>query len=95
MIKKVQGSIKANSASFALLTAKLLSGLILGLMFALVIKTLSGSGSFVFVMTMVVITGAFFKMSSKWKFTGVLLFDLFCAMTALMLRMYIHVAPGA
>ena len=94
MLKKMQGSFKNNSASFALIFSKLVSGAFLGLVLALVVKTLFDAGSFGFILVIVVTAGAFMKMAGKWKFTGVLLFDLFCLMTALMLRMYIYLAPG-
>lgn len=95
MLKKMQGTIKDNSAGFALVFSKLVSGIFVGLTMALVVKTLFDVGSFAFVVVIVLITGAFMKMAAKWKFTGVLLFDLFCLMTALLLRMYIYMAPGA
>jgi len=95
MLKKMQGSIKDNSVNFALIFSKLMSGAFLGLTLALIVKTFFNVGSFGFLLAIVVATGAFMKMTGKWKFAGVLLFDLFCLMTALMLRMYIYLAPGA
>ena len=95
MLRKMQGSIKENSFNIALWASKLISGLFVGLTLALIVKTLFDVGSFGFLFVIVAISGAFLKMSARWKFSSVLLFDLFCLMTALMLRMYIYIAPGA
>jgi len=73
---------------------KVNKGLFVGLTFALIFKELMEVGNFLFIFVIVLFGVVFLKISSKWKITGVLLFDLFCVMTALLLRMYILIAPG-
>lgn len=94
MIAKMQGKLKESSRSVGLLLLKIASGFFLGLTLALVIQQVSGVGSFGFIFMIVCMVGVFIKLSQTWKFTGVLLFNLFCVMTAMLLRMYIMVAPG-
>ncbi len=94
MIKKMQGRLKESSRGFGLLLAKTISGILLGLTLALVLKGFFSMATFAFIFVIVAMTGAFVKLSQKWKFTGVVLFNLFCVMTAMLLRMYILIAPG-
>lgn len=94
MIKNLQGKIKESGRGFGLLLLKVLSGVLLGLTLALIFRQLTGIGNFIFTLVIVMFTGVFFRFSQKWKFTGVLLFNLFCVMTAMLLRMYILIAPG-
>jgi hypothetical protein len=94
MIKKMHGTIKESSRSLGLLFVKVLTGMLLGVTFALIFRQLLDIGSFMFTAVIVIFIGAFVRMSAKWKFSGVLLFDLFCVMTAMLLRMYILIAPG-
>ena len=95
MLKKMQGRIKESSQGMGLLLLKLFSGFMLGLTMALVIKEFVTFGQFMFTVIIVCFLGVFMRMSKKWKFSGVLLFNLFCVMTAMLLRMYITVAPGS
>lgn len=94
MIKKMQGRIKESSKGVGLLSVKLISGFFLGLTLALIVKQITHAGNFGFIFMIICMIGVFIKMSQSWKFTGVLLFNLFCVMTAMLLRMYILVAPG-
>ena len=94
MIKNIQGKIKDSSRGLGLLLARVVSGLLIGLTIALIFKQLTSIGHFVFTFIIVLSVGAFISLSQKWRFTGVLLFNLFCVMTAMLLRMYILLAPG-
>ena len=94
MLKKMQGRLKSSSHGIGLLLLKLFSGFMLGLTFALVIRQFTTMGQFVLTFIIVVFIGVFLRMSRSWKFSGVLLFNLFCVMTAMLLRMYITLAPG-
>ncbi|MBK9293636.1 MAG: hypothetical protein IPM57_04205 [Oligoflexia bacterium] len=94
MLKKTQIKIKESSKGVFLLVAKTVSGVLLGLTVALVVRGFTGYGYLGFTFVVVAITGAFLKLSQKWKIQGVLLFNLFCVMVAMLLRMYILIAPG-
>jgi hypothetical protein len=94
MIKNVQGKIRDSGLGLGLLALKAGTGLFVGLTFALIFRELMEVGSFLFTFVIVLFGVVFLKISQRWKFTGVLLFDLFCVMTAMLLRMYILIAPG-
>lgn len=94
MIKNVQGKIRDSGLGLGLLALKAGTGLFVGLTLALIFRELMEVGSFLFTFVIVLFGVVFLKISQRWKFTGVLLFDLFCVMTAMLLRMYILVAPG-
>ena len=94
MIRKMQGRLKESSRGLGLFTIKIISGFFIGLTLALIFKQLMNVGQIIFVLVIVAAVSVFVKMSQKWKFTGVLLFNLFCVMTAMLLRMYILIAPG-
>lgn len=94
MLRRVQGNLKESSKSIGLFLLKAFSGAMVGLAIALVLKGLMGLAQFAFIFVIVFILGAFLRLSKKWKWQGVLLFNLFCVMTAMLLRMYILVAPG-
>ena len=94
MIKKMQGRFKESSRSFGLLALKVVSGFMIGLTVALIIREITRMGQFGFIFVIICTIGIFFRLSQKWKFSGVLLFNLFCVMTAMLLRMYIVIAPG-
>src|SRR5450631_2459840 len=94
MIKNMQGKLKDSGRSIGIIALKIFSGMMVGLTFALIFRQLMDIGNFLFLFVIVVFIGAFLKLSQKWKYTGVLLFNLFCIMTALLLRMYILIAPG-
>jgi hypothetical protein len=94
MLKNMQGRLKESSRGIGLFAIKLFSGFLLGLTIALIVRQITNMGNFSFIFVIVCMIGVFVRLSQKWKFTGVLLFNLFCVMTAMLLRMYILIAPG-
>jgi cell division protein FtsW (lipid II flippase) len=94
MIDAMQSRLKESSRSFGLLALKVATGLIVGLTFSLILKELNDIGNFLFAFVIVLTTAVFLKLSQKWKLSGVMLFMLFYVMTAMLLRMYILIAPG-
>lgn len=90
---QVQDGVKNTSMSFLAVTIKLLTGFVIGLTIALIGQEMMGYGTFSFVFVLVVVLGLIFKLVSKWSLASVLLFDLFAVLVALLLRLYIQVAP--
>ncbi len=90
---QVQDGVKNSSVSFASLCLKLLTAFMVALTLSLVGQEMMSSGIFTFVFTMVVIMALVMKMIGKWNVGAVLLFDLFCILVALLLRLYLQVAP--
>lgn len=95
MFEDIQYKLKTSSSSLMLFFFKLVSGLALGLTVALIGQEIINYGNFSFTFVIVATTGAFFRVSKKWQFVGVAVFDLICVLIGLLLRMYILVAPGS
>lgn len=98
LVDKMQMRFKKGSSDAFTFLLKLLSGLFLGLTFALVVHEIMGKKegeallSFLFMIT--IVTGVFLRVSKKWNLTGVLIFDLICVLVGMVLKLYIMVAPG-
>jgi hypothetical protein len=89
----VQDGVKNTSVSFASFSLKTVTAFFLALTLSLIAQEMMGSGTFTFVFTMVLVIGLIMKLIAKWSVGAVLLFDLFCILVALLLRLYIQVAP--
>lgn len=85
---------KVGVQSLLLLACKLASGLILGLTFALIGQEVFNYGPILFWFVILSVTAAFYKISRSWGSIGLLIFNLLCILAALLIRMYIVVAPG-
>lgn len=89
----VQTGAKNTSVSLFLVSLKVITAFVLALTFSMVGQELSNYGTLSFVFVMVVVLSIFLKIMSKWNLGAVLVFDLICFLIALLLRMYILVAP--
>lgn len=87
-------SAKLGVQSFFLLSCKIVSGLVLGLTFSLVGQEVFQYGPLLFGFVIVAITSVFYRLSKSWGPIGLLIFDLLCILAALLIRMYVVVAPG-
>ena len=94
-IESMQFKIKNSSTSILLTSAKLAVGLFLGLTFALVAQRLFGLGDFSFALIIIVTAGLFSRLVKAWTFISLGIFAFICVLVALLLKMYILVAPGA
>jgi hypothetical protein len=94
-IENMQDRIKVSSAGVALYILRVITGVILGLTFALVGDEIMKFGHFSFALVLVTVTGVVLRISRKWKFVGLAVFNLICVLVAMLLRMYILLAPGA
>jgi len=95
LIDNVQDRFKSTSHAVALLALKALSGAVLGLTLALIFQEIIQYGVLSFILVTVVVTGSILRISKTWSWTHILIFDLICVLIALLLRMYILIAPGA
>ena len=95
LIGGLNQKIKTSSSSLTLFTIKATTGLLIGLTFAIVGQEMIGYGVFAFSFVLFSISGSFLKISKKWRFFGVFIFNLICILVALLLRMYVMIAPGA
>lgn len=89
----VQSGVKRSSSSLLNTTLKVITALVLGLVFALVGSELFHYGQFLFTFVLLVVAGVTFRVVRNFSLGQVLLFDLFCVLVGLVLRMYILIAP--
>jgi hypothetical protein len=94
-IENIQYRLKTTSSSLGLITTKQFVGFVLGLFFALIGQEMTGYGTFSFLLVVVTTMAVFYRVSLPWKFSALVVFALICVLIALLLRMYILVAPGA
>ena len=90
---QVQDGVKNSSISIFSTFIKIVTALTVALTSSLIVQEMMGFGTFAFVFMMVVISGALLRLILKWALGAVLLFDLFCVLVALLLKLYIQVAP--
>ena len=84
---------KNSSISLFHILLRLVTGLLLGLTLALIGQELVSYGTFALMFVMVTVTAIIFKILSSWGIGKILIFDLICVLVAMLLRMYILVAP--
>lgn len=89
----MQEGVKNSSVSLLNLIARVLTGFMLGLTLALIGQELVGYGSFSLLFVIVVVLGLVIKTTSSWSFGKIFIFDLILILVAMLLRMYILVAP--
>jgi hypothetical protein len=89
----MQEGVKNSSVSLMNISLRLLTGVFLGLTMALIGQELVGYGSLALLFAMVVVVGLVFKTTSGWNIPKILIFDLILVLVAMLLRMYILVAP--
>lgn len=88
-----QDSAKETSLSLLHIFLRLITGTVLGLVLALIGQEMIGYGTFSLLFVVAVVLGVTFKTLSSWSIGQVLIFDLICILVAMLLRMYILVAP--
>lgn len=89
----VQDGVKTSSISLFHILLRVVTGLLLGLTLGLIGQELAAYGTFALLFVMVVGLGVVFKLMSSWSIAQILIFDLICVLVAMLLRMYILVAP--
>jgi len=89
----VQEGVKNSSVSLINLTLRVITGFMLGLTLALIGQELIGYGSLSLMLVMVVVLSLVVKTTSGWTIGKILIFDLILVLVAMLLRMYILVAP--
>jgi hypothetical protein len=90
----VHGKLKSSSQDLFVFAIKVFTGFMMGLTLALVGEEIIGYETLSFVLIITFITGVFLSVSRSWGLGGILIFDLVVVLFAMLLRMYILVAPG-
>lgn len=93
MAGKVQDGVKDTSVSLISMMLKIVTSFFIALTLSLIGQEMMGYGTLALVFIMVVSIGLMMKLMSQWAVGAVLLFDLFCVLVALLLRLYLQVAP--
>lgn len=94
-INEFQDRVKTSTSQLVLFLVKLTSALVIGLTLALIGQELIQYGTFSFVLVIVVVGLTLLRIFKFWNWSRLLVFDLICILVALLLRMYILLAPGA
>ena len=92
---KIQNQLKETTESLSVYVLKIISGLMLGLTLTLIFQEIIGFESLSFILMSCSILLSFLRVVKSWSAISVLVFDLICILIALLLRMYILMAPGA
>jgi hypothetical protein len=93
LVSSVQIGAKNTSFSVFNWFLKGLTAFLVALTMAMIGQELISYGTFSFVFVMVVVIATLMRIMKKWAVGAVLIFDLICILVALLLRMYIIVAP--
>jgi hypothetical protein len=94
MISNFQDRVKTSSNALALLALKALTGAYIGLTLALVGDEIIQYGWFSFTLVIIATMATLLKVTKSWTWVNLLIFNLFCVLVGLLLRMYILIAPG-
>lgn len=89
----VQSGVTKSSSSLLNTTLKIATALILGLVFTLIGAELFSYGQLLFTFVLLVVAALTYRVIRNFSLGQVLLFDLFCVLVGLVLRMYIMIAP--
>lgn len=94
-LEDLQYKIKTSSNSVLLFSFKIFIGFVLGLTLALIGQQITDYGTLAFLLVIVACLAAFYRVARGWKWSQSFVFTLVCVLVAVLLRMYIMVAPGA
>lgn len=93
LASSAEQNVKQTSYVITHFIVRLITGLMLGLTLGLIGQEFLGYGVFALIFAMVVVTALIIRGLSSWTLGKILIFDLFCILVAMLLRMYILVAP--
>lgn len=90
---QAQEKMVTGTQSIFLFLIKTVSGLILGFTFSLIIHEIFKTGTLNQIFVTLLTTVVFVKLTASWKFGAIFIFDLIAVLVAMLLRMYILMAP--
>ena len=89
----IQDGVKSTTTSLTSMVVKILTALFFSLTISMIAQELIQYGTLAFMFMMLVVMGLTYKLIAKWTLGATLVFDLVCVLVALVLRMYIMLAP--
>lgn len=90
---QIQQGAKNTLFGTFLFSLKLVTGLMIGLTLAFIGQEMMGFGMLAFTFIVIFAVAVVLRVTALWGLAGILIFDLICVLIALLLRMYILVAP--
>ncbi len=93
LVNSVQSGAKNASSSVFVWILKAITAFFVALTLAMVGQELVTYGTLSFVLVLLVAGFGLGKIMSGWSLGSVLIFDLICVLVALLLRMYVLIAP--
>lgn len=93
MGQSLKDGTKNTTISAISVTLRLVTGIILGLVFSLILQVLMSLGQFSMIFLTILFCGIFFRISRSWSIPKILIFDLIATLVLVILRMYIYHAP--
>ncbi|MFP5518655.1 MAG: hypothetical protein ACLGGX_02030 [Bdellovibrionia bacterium] len=93
MVENAKQGTKNTAFNLLHWAVRLITGFFLGFTLALIFQQVMGFGVFALIFFTVVVMGVVLKVLSSWSLPKILIFDLFCILVGMLLRMYILVAP--
>jgi hypothetical protein len=94
VIQTLNEGAKKSATHISVFILKVASAFMVALTVTLIFQEMIGFSTFSFVLICMTFLLGLIKMMNPWGISAVLVFDLICILTALLLRMYILVAPG-
>lgn len=95
IFSQVQYQFKKTSTNIFHFILRFFSGFFIGLVFSFVGQEIMEYGHFLFLIVIAIVIGVFLRISKKWSFLTIILFDLLFILLGALLKMYIVMAPGS
>jgi hypothetical protein len=89
----VKGTAQTTSVRVTSGILRVLTGLILGYVLALIAQEMMNFGNLIVLFFVIVFTAFFYRVSVSWSILKIFLFDIFCVLVLQILKMYILLAP--
>ncbi len=93
LASSVKGTAQNTTIQVSSFLLRILTGLILGYVLALMAQELIEFGNLIMSFFVLFFTAFFYRISSSWTVFKIIMFDLFCALVLQILKMYILLAP--
>ncbi len=93
MAANLQQGAKNSTVTLTQKVLRLLSGLFIALILSLIIQEMMQSGTLMLVFLTLLFTSIVYIFLGKFSVVQILIFDLICVLIALLMRLYIMVAP--
>jgi hypothetical protein len=91
---EINEEFKRKALLISTFLVRCITGAMIGLTFSLIGQEIFNFNSIALVFLLISVWGVFMRISKQWSIVFLLIFDLFCILIAMLLRMYILIAPG-